>query len=223
MSMDDRRVFYKSTINFEGNIELDYLRTVINKMKLSTVAEMRMTAAYANRPDLVSLHSYGSYNYGWLISLHNKILNPFTEYNIGKVIKIPSLDDYYRFYNRNKFKSSSVPYTKTFTQPDYYNAIYSDEDGIIPPLTLIPLPPVEGETYPVTSINGMTGDVTLTKQDLILGNVKNFGIATEQQALEGTTNTAYMTPLRTKQLVDSVLGDLLDERLADIVIDEGTI
>ncbi|TES56196.1 hypothetical protein E2L07_05790 [Halalkalibacterium halodurans] len=41
-----------------------------------------------------------------------------------------------------------------------------------------------------------------TKADVGLGNVENYGIATQAEAEAGTSNTKYMTPQRTKQAVD---------------------
>ena len=51
----------------------------------------------------------------------------------------------------------------------------------------------------VTSVAGKTGAVTLTKSDVGLGNVQNYGIATQAQAQAGTANDVYMTPLRVKE------------------------
>lgn len=104
MSLDDRNSFYGRATRPNGDIELDYIDTRINDMNLRTDGTMRITSALVNRPDLISLKSYGTYNFGWLISLHNNILDPFSEYSLGRVVKIPSLDDYYRYYNRNKKK-----------------------------------------------------------------------------------------------------------------------
>lgn len=91
---------------------------------------------------------------------------------------------------------------------------------------------------PVTSVNGKTGDVILTATDVGaetpsgaqskvdahasrtdnphgvtkaqvgLGNVQNYGIATQEQAQAGTANNVYMTPLRTKQAIDTLTGGI---------------
>jgi hypothetical protein len=45
----------------------------------------------------------------------------------------------------------------------------------------------------------------VTKAQLGLGNVQNYGIATQAEAEAGTANNKYMTPLRTKQLIDSTI------------------
>lgn len=65
----------------------------------------------------------------------------------------------------------------------------------------------------VTSVAGKTGDVTLTKSDVGLDNVQNYGIATQAQAQAGTANNVYMTPLRVKQAMQN----------AFLVVKEGSI
>ena len=54
----------------------------------------------------------------------------------------------------------------------------------------------------VTSVQGRTGAVILSKADVSLGNVENYPVATQAQAT-AAVDTAYMTPLKTKQLVES--------------------
>src|SRR5690606_24895118 len=56
---------------------------------------------------------------------------------------------------------------------------------------------------PVKSVAGRTGAVTLSKSDVGLGNVENYGIATQAEAEAGSVNNKYMTPLRTKQAIDA--------------------
>jgi hypothetical protein len=48
-----------------------------------------------------------------------------------------------------------------------------------------------------------THALTLTKADVGLGSVLNYGISTEAEAQAGTSNAKYMTPLRTKQAIDN--------------------
>ncbi|WFA10325.1 hypothetical protein [Tissierella sp. Yu-01] len=57
----------------------------------------------------------------------------------------------------------------------------------------------------VTSVLGRTGDVVITKTDVGLGNVQNYGIATKTEAEAGTSNTKYVTPMRLKEAI-AVLG-----------------
>ncbi len=43
---------------------------------------------------------------------------------------------------------------------------------------------------------------SVTKSQVGLGNVENYGIATQAEAEAGSVNNKYMTPLRTKQAID---------------------
>ncbi|HEY9571043.1 MAG TPA: phage tail protein [Metalysinibacillus sp.] len=62
----------------------------------------------------------------------------------------------------------------------------------------------------------------VTKAQVGLNNVANYAVATEAEAKEGTSNTKYMTPLRTNQLVGQIAGETaggvqtnLNEHIAD--------
>lgn len=55
----------------------------------------------------------------------------------------------------------------------------------------------------VTSVAGKTGAVILSKSDVGLGSVQNYGVATREQAEAGTANNVYMTPLRTAEAFNS--------------------
>lgn len=57
---------------------------------------------------------------------------------------------------------------------------------------------------PVTSVNSKTGDVVIEKADLGLDNLQNYGVATQGTAEAGTSDGAYMTPLKTKQAIDAL-------------------
>lgn len=63
-------------------------------------------------------------------------------------------------------------------------------------------------TAPVKTVNGKTGDetgeVTLTKTDVGLANVENYAPATQVQAEGADATDAYMTPLATRQLLESI-------------------
>lgn len=54
----------------------------------------------------------------------------------------------------------------------------------------------------VTSVAGKTGAVTVTKGDIGLGNVQDYGIATKAEAESGVSNNKYMTPLRVKESIE---------------------
>lgn len=55
----------------------------------------------------------------------------------------------------------------------------------------------------VTSVAGKTGAVSVTKSDVGLSAVLNYGVATTAEAQAGISNTKYMTPLRVKEAVDA--------------------
>lgn len=56
----------------------------------------------------------------------------------------------------------------------------------------------------------------VTKSQIGLGNVQNYGIALESQAKAGVSNATYMTPLRTKQAIDHQRPVLIDRKKADV-------
>lgn len=103
MSFSDRRDFYESAM-VDGNLELDYLSSKLPKMSLSTVEYHTVDIVTQYRPDLISLKYYGNYHFGWLIAEHNEFLDPIMDFYSPRVVKIPSLTEYYQFYNRNSRK-----------------------------------------------------------------------------------------------------------------------
>jgi hypothetical protein len=51
-------------------------------------------------------------------------------------------------------------------------------------------------------VNNNSNPHNVTKSQVGLGSVLNYGVATLSEARDGTTNTKYMTPLRTKNAID---------------------
>lgn len=100
MSISKRTRLYE-TKEVNGNIELDYLDSSLEDLSLDTIRIFRIPQTMENRPDLVSFKFYKDFNLGWLIALHNDMLDPIFDFQSGKEIKIPSLDQYFRFYSRN--------------------------------------------------------------------------------------------------------------------------
>ena len=59
----------------------------------------------------------------------------------------------------------------------------------------------------VTSVAGRTGSVVVSKSDVGLGNVENYGVATTAEAQAATLDIKYMTPLKTSELIDEYTID----------------
>lgn len=103
MSITTRKYFY-SEETVDGNKELDYLTTTLSEMDLRTQDFYTVDAATEHRPDLISLRYYGNYDLGWLLCEHNNFQDPLTDFYIGRRVAIPSLTEYYQYYNRNTRK-----------------------------------------------------------------------------------------------------------------------
>lgn len=67
-----------------------------------------------------------------------------------------------------------------------------------------------------THVNNTDNPHSVTKAQVGLGSVSNYGLATQTEAQNGTINNKYMTPQRTKQAIDSNLEG------AVFVVDKGT-
>ena len=96
------RIRLYAGIEVDGNSELDYLDTNIDNMELKTVSTVYINEALAGRPDLLSYKFYRNYDFGWLIAWYNDFLDPVGDLQTGVKVNIPSIEDYYRFVNRNK-------------------------------------------------------------------------------------------------------------------------
>jgi hypothetical protein len=99
-SMSRLKMFEK--IQIDGNDELDYLDSSLDDMSLSSIDTFVISDPYIERPDLVSYRFYRNHNYGWLIAWHNDMLDPIGDMSFGKRINIPSIEEYYRYINRNR-------------------------------------------------------------------------------------------------------------------------
>lgn len=99
-ALNRRSLFKTNTVN--GNQELDYLDNSIVDMSLTTVKTIYINDAFSGRPDLVAFRFLGDFNFGWLIAWHNNLADPIGELVPGKKIEIPSIEEYYRYINRNR-------------------------------------------------------------------------------------------------------------------------
>ena len=65
-------------------------------------------------------------------------------------------------------------------------------------------------------INRTDNPHNTTKVHVGLGNVQNYGVATQAQAQAATANNVYMTPLRTREAVQSLVGDTINAHVANM-------
>jgi len=64
-------------------------------------------------------------------------------------------------------------------------------------------------------VNDKNNPHNTTKAQVGLGLVDNFQTATQAEATAGTQNDRFMTPLRTKQAIDFIAGNLINNHIAD--------
>lgn len=63
-------------------------------------------------------------------------------------------------------------------------------------------------------IDDKTNPHAVTKAQVGLGSVENFGLATTQEAVAGASNVKYMTPQRTKEAIDNFKTTIFDPFVA---------
>lgn len=90
-----------AVVEVDNNKELDYLDTPLMDMNLETQRAFRIPQSMEFRPDLISFKFFGTFHLGWLLAIHNDFQDPIMEFTKGKLINIPSIEEYYRFYQRN--------------------------------------------------------------------------------------------------------------------------
>ena len=100
--IQDRLVRFTPEL-IDNNLELDFLSHKTIDFATFPTQELVYTVASFNvdRISLISNEVYGSVNYWWLLALRNDIIDPFTQLYVGQQIFVPSLLDYYDFYNKN--------------------------------------------------------------------------------------------------------------------------
>ena len=81
-------------------------------------------------------------------------------------------------------------------------------DGLSNVLYMTPLRTrnfVEGYVLPLIETHTLRNDNphAVTKAQVGLSNVQNYGVATNQQAVDGTSNSLYLTPLNLKSVLDA--------------------
>jgi len=53
---------------------------------------VKITSAYVNRPDLIANTAYGDPSLWWVIFEFNKIIDPFFDLKLERILRIPSKD-----------------------------------------------------------------------------------------------------------------------------------
>jgi len=82
---------------------------------------------------------------------------------------------------------------------------------------------VGGKTYTYDGVKWVA-NTTITKTDVGLENVQNYGVATQAEAEAGTLDNKYMTPLKTKQAIVELSPptDVSTEYAAGVIEDNAT-
>jgi hypothetical protein len=100
-SINRRKYLYQET-DESGNTELDILdNRMLEIQNLSEVDTVTVTASTEGRLDLIAYRTLGAFNLIWLLAEYNNMIDPFDETRIGDEIRIPSLDEYYKYFARN--------------------------------------------------------------------------------------------------------------------------
>jgi hypothetical protein len=104
-------LFKKELVN--GNLEVDYLSNkVINFDTFPTQERVFIVRSdVLGRIDLISYEVYRTVDLWWLIALRNDIIDPVDGLYLGQKLYIPSLLDYYDFYNKNLKPEDEVDVT----------------------------------------------------------------------------------------------------------------
>ena len=98
----NRLKFYK-TVTVNKTKELDFLYHNLSKFVMTyEVAYYRVCLDDLMRPDMISYKNYGTVDYWWLICFINNIFDPFHDFEVGQMLKIPNILDVYTFYRKYK-------------------------------------------------------------------------------------------------------------------------
>ncbi len=109
----ERKDLYKSKL-IDNNKELDYLESEIPNIKIDKYTLYTIPQFAEGRLDLISLMHYKNVRLWWLIAQYNDLTDTTSdEVYTGRILKIPSISDYYKFYNKN---SKIDEITDTFDQ-----------------------------------------------------------------------------------------------------------
>jgi len=96
----DRTSFFNMVTN-DNNKEYDFLYNNLSRFAMRyTVSYYQVISSDVMRPDLISYKLYGTVDYWWILLYVNKIDNPLTDIEVGKVLTVPNVLDIYQFYKQ---------------------------------------------------------------------------------------------------------------------------
>lgn len=100
--LQNRLIRYQPTL-IDNNLEYDYLsKKTIDFSAFPTQESIYTVTSYTvGKISLISFEVYENVNFWWLLAIRNEIINPLSELYVGRQIFVPSLIDYYDFYNKN--------------------------------------------------------------------------------------------------------------------------
>lgn len=84
-----------------------------------------------------------------------------------------------------------------------------------PALTRAAIAMLVGEPFS-THRDDLNNPHQTSKGHVGLGNVQNYGVASEAEARDATLDTKFMTPLRVRQAIDALVGDLSNTHAGDL-------
>ena len=97
----ERKDLYRTQL-IDDNKELDYLDSEIPNLKIDKYTLYTIPQFTEGRLDLISFIHYNTVNLWWLIAQYNELTDTTdAEVYTGRILKIPSVSEYYKFYNTN--------------------------------------------------------------------------------------------------------------------------
>jgi len=98
---DRTLLFVENEVDF--NLEFDIMDKVSIDYNAFPTLETTVVVRQHHllRIDLLSYDVYSSSYYWWLLADRNDIIDVGTELYIGRILQVPSLSDYFDFYNKN--------------------------------------------------------------------------------------------------------------------------
>ncbi len=115
-----------------------------------------------------------------------------------------------RVWITNLLANLTLPWSKITAKPDTYpptahehNVVTTSANGFMSTTDKVKLNGIDKNANNYTHPGSGTNPHGTTKSDVGLGSVQNYGVATTEQAQNGTADNAYMTPLKTMQEIEA--------------------